>query len=222
MENQVKDIDEKKSPAIKLQKNNILIESRGWEQKLSSAAEQEAKLQSEQKFIAEKEQATTLPAEKKSLEQRKWELDEQIQKIEKGRWELEKNIAQMQEKVKQADKLADQLQADRNGLNQKILGIDKSLRDVYSAIMAREEEKRRGKAAEQMQTKEAAAKVKAAEKETIQRQQWTGKQDPAAKEFLRSIPLPAQQKIAESAKIEEEQRKKFIENVEKQYGQKDN
>lgn len=97
-------------------------------------------------------------------------------------------------------------------MRDKVLGIDKSLREIYSVVIARVEEKRRGQAKEQMLSKEAAAKARASENEKVQRQQWTqrGKNE----EFLGSVPVPIKAKIVKTADIEEQERKKFMQDVE--------
>ncbi len=212
---QAESIDKEKDPALKLQKNKILLEKRDWEAKLNSVLEQEKKLEDEQKFIAEKAQTTTLASERKSLEQRRWALEKEIQEIEKKRWEIEKQLENIENKIKEIDKSSEQLVAEKNDLNQKILGIDKSLRDIYSAVIAKVEERRRGEAEEQKAAREATAKIKAQTQEKIQRQQWTRTaEQPKENEFLKEIPAPVKEKLARAAEIEEEQRKKFIQDVE--------
>ncbi len=216
-ENQVREIDSKKDPALKLEKNKILLEKRDWEAKLNSILEDEKKLEDEQKFIAEKAQTTTLAGERKSLEQRRWEIEKSIQDIEKKRWAVEKQLQEIEKRVGEIDKSAEQLVVERNSLNQKVLGIDKSLREIYSAVIAKVEERRRGEAEEQKAAKEATAKIKIQEKEKIQREQWSGIPIPApvkGKVFLKEVPDVIKEKLAKSAEAEEEQRKKFIQDVE--------
>jgi hypothetical protein len=171
-ENQVLEIDNKKDPALKLQKNGLLLEKRDLETKLNSILANEKKLEDEQKFVAQKAQTTTIASERKSLEQRKWDIDKNTQEIEKKRWEAEKQIEAVENKIKEVDQLSEKNVAEKNDLNQKILGIDKSLREIYGAVIAKVQEKRKGQAEEQKTEKEAAEKIRAAENEKVQRQQW--------------------------------------------------
>ncbi|MGD0577187.1 MAG: hypothetical protein ABSA74_03880, partial [Candidatus Staskawiczbacteria bacterium] len=53
-EKQIDEIDQKKDPALKLEKNELLLKKRGWQDKLNVILEQEKKLEDEQKVIAEK------------------------------------------------------------------------------------------------------------------------------------------------------------------------
>jgi len=200
LEKQVDAIDKEKDPALKLEKNKLLLQKRDQQAKLDSILEQEKKLEDEQKFIAEKEQTTTIPTQKKALEQSRWDLDKRIQDIEKKRWAVEKEIEETDTKVSQIDKSSDQNVVEKNALRDKILGADKLLRDIYSIVMLREEEKRKGQAQEQIARRETLEKVRAEEKEKIQREQWGG------------LPVP-KKKIVNSFKTEEEQRKKFIQDV---------
>ena len=193
LENQADAIDKEKQPALKLEKNQILLKKKEWEDKLNKILEDEKKLEDQQKFITEKSQATAIPAERKSLEQSRWDLDKNIQEIEKKRWEAEKQIQDLDNKAKEIDQNSEKLVAERNDLRNKILGADKSLRDIYSAVIAKVEDKRRGKAEEQKKNQEELSKFKAGENERVQREQWRGK-----------IPVPMK---------EEAQRQKFMQDV---------
>lgn len=214
-ENQIKDIEEKKEPELKLEKNRILLEKGGFAAKLNSILEQEKKLEEEQKFIAEKEQTTSVPAEKKALEKRRWEIDSKIQEIEKKRWEAEKQIQNSENKIKELDINYEKLETEKNGLRQKVLGIDKSLRGIYSAIIERIEAKRRGQSEQQKLARESLEKTRAEGKEKIQREQWRGQQPIKNKELSNQAPQSFKNKLAESFAKEDEQRKKFLEDIEK-------
>ena len=208
LEKKVDAIDKEKDPALKLEKNKFLIQKRALETKLSSVVEQEKKLDTEQKFIANKAQTSTIPAEKKSLEARRWEMDKEIQDVEKNRWEVEKQMEEVDAKVRETDKLSDQNTTEKNGLRNKVLSIDKSLREIYTVVMVREEEKRSGLAEAQVAKKEALAKTRFAEKEKVQRQQWSGSAG------VDSVPVPTRNKAVKSFESENEQRKKFMQDVE--------
>jgi len=215
-EKQADSIDKEKNPALKLQQNEIFAQKRNWEAKLKSVSEQEKKLEDEQNFIAQKSQQSVIGPEKKSLEQRRSDIDKEIENIEKKRWEIEKQLEGLENRIKEADKSYEQLAQERNSLRQKILGADKSLREIYSVIIARVEEKRRNESQEQRFSKEALTKSRLEQKEKVQRQQFghqagTGR---GGKDFFSKIPVPVKEKILRTAQSEEEQRKKFIQDVE--------
>ena len=119
----------------------------------------------------------------------------------------------MEGKISQTDKSSELLVADKNTLRDKILGIDKSLREIYSAVMAREEDRKRGLLEEQKSQRQAAEKRRADENEKVQRQQWTGKGETKGKGFLNNAPDSLKGKLAKSAQAEEEARKKFLQDV---------
>jgi hypothetical protein len=110
--------------------------------------------------------------------------------------------------------------AEKNGLRDKVLGMDKSLREIYSAVITREEEKRSGLAKEQIAQKEAVEKLRAGEKEKVQRQQWAPisarKQQEQAKGegYLSRAPKAIKERLEKSGQQEEEQRTKFLHEVE--------
>jgi hypothetical protein len=223
-EKQIDAIDKEKDPALKLQKNQLLLQKREQQAKLNSVLEEEKKLETEQQFIVEKEKSTTIATQRKSLEESRWDLDKKIQDVEKKRWEAEKQVQDTDSLVSQIDKSSDLLVTEKNGLRDKVLGIDKSLREIYSVVMAREEEKRRGLAQEQIARREAIAKARATENEKVQRQQWAGasiKKQSEDKAYLSKAPQPFKEKIIETSKVEEEQRKKFMQDVENMSSGKD-
>jgi len=218
-EKQIDSIDKEKDPALKLEKNRLLIQRRDQEAKLNSVLEQEKKVVNEQKFIVEREQATTFSSEKKALEQSRSETEKKIQDIEKKRWEAEKQLQDIDSKITKSDSLSEQLVLEKNQLRDKILGVDRSLREIYSVIIAREEEKRRGQSDKQKLEKEALAKIRAAEKEKIQREEWSKTSAPSM-QAKPQIPVPVKKglKGRYNAQAEEEQRRKFLQSIEQVAG----
>ena len=216
-EKQVDAIDKEKDPALKLEKNKLLLQKRDQQAKLNSILEQEKKLEDEQKFITEKQHTTTIASQRKSLEESRWDTDKKIQDVEKKRWEAEKQIEDTDKGVSQINKSSDELVTEKNGLRDKILGIDKSLREIYSVVMVREEEKRRGEAQEQIAKREALSKIRAAEKEKVQRQQWslaTPQRQAKNAEHPAKAPESVREKLIKTSEAEEEQRKEFLQDVE--------
>ena len=216
-EKQVDAIDKQKDPALKLEKNKLLLQKRDSQTKLNLILAEEKKFEDEQKFIIEKEKTTTIDSQRKSLEQSRWDLDAKIQEVEKKRWAAEKQIQDIDTRINQIDKSSEQLVVEKNSLRDKILGVNKSLRDIYSVVMAREEEKRKGLAAEQIARKQALEKVKLAEKEKVQRQQWSpsiiNKRKADEAEYLNKIPKPAKDRLMRTSQKEEEEREKFLHDV---------
>jgi len=214
LEEQFDAIDKQKDPSLKLEKNGLLLKVRTAQEKLDEILKQEKILEDEQKLVSEKEQSTAIAVEKKTLEQTRWDIDAKIQEIEKKRWEAEKQIQDTEDRVKQIDITLEQNSAEKNKIRDQILGIEKSLREVYFVIMAREDEKRRNKAQEQIKAREDLAKAKSQQMEETQRQQWTGLSLKKEKVFLKKTPESVRQELAKTAKIEQEQRKQFIQDVE--------
>lgn len=225
-ENQLKDINQQKEPPLLLQKNNALIGKREWEEKLKTIVADEEKIEKEQQTISGKAETSNVPSEKQSLEKRMWELDSQRQSIEKKRWEIEKEIQNKEKKAGEYEKELSKLSDQKNELNRKIREIDVNLRNIFSAIIARVEETRAGKLAEQKKAAEERATVATERKERIQREQWT-KPSPSGQERTAGLkmtdekraptkaPMSFKEKLAESAKAEEERRKQFLQDVNK-------
>lgn len=223
---QIDDIDKEKEPALALDKNRLLLEKRKQEEKLNSIVSEEKKIEDEEKFIAEKEITSNVPSEKKSLEERRGELESQRQKTEKNRWVIEKEVKDLDDKIKAIDDKYKEVIEEKNKLREKIAGADKSLREIYSKIIKRVEEKRKGLSEQQKAEAEKREKLASERKEQIQREQWTRpaitKQIPTGKDFLKEMTEKARENLAKSATAEEEQRRKFLEDIEKQIKEEGN
>ena len=216
-EKQIDEIDQKKDPELKIEKNKLLLQKRDWQTKLNTILEQEKKFEDEQGFLGQKAQETTIPAERKGLEERRWDIDKEIQNIEKNRWEVEKQIESIDNKAKEIDKSSENLVTEKNGLRDKVLGIDKSLREVYSVVIAREEEKRSGQAQDQIAKREALAKLREEKNEKVQRQQWgptAAKQQVKDEGYLSKAPKAVKERLTKTSETEEQQRTKFLHDVE--------
>lgn len=205
IEEKIKEIDSKKDPALKLQKNKLLMKKRDQQKKLDSILEQEKKLEEQQKLVIDKQQTTAVAEERKGLEQSRWDLDKKIQDVEKIRWSAEKEIEDTNSQINRTEISSEQLMAEKNDLRNKILGADKSLREIYSVVIAREEENRNQKAKEQLARQKTLAETHSREKDIVQRQQWSHSID---------IPVPVKRTPAKSFEDEEEKRRQFIKDVE--------
>ena len=216
LEKRVDAIDKEKDPALKLEKNKILLQKRDWHTKLNAVLDQQKKLEEEEAFIVDKEKTTAIPSQRKGLEQSRADLDIKIQDVEKKRWEVEKQIENTDKGVAEVDKSSALLITEKNEIRDKILGLDKSLRDIYSVVVAREEEKRRGQSQEQLARKEAAAKLRAQEQENVRREQWSGaahKKQQQNSGQTSNATKPAKERVFESFKDEEGQRERFLQDV---------
>jgi len=224
-EKKVEEINSKRDPALKLEKNKSLIEKSGLQAKLNAILEQEKKLEEEQNFIAEKSRTSAIASEKKSLEERRWEIEESVKGIEKKRWEAEKELEIIENKITENDKSSEILVAEKNDLNQQILGVDKSLREIYSEIVERVESQKKGKLEEQKLTRETLAQSRLSEKEIVQREQWKSaapvRKSQQKEQFANNIavpgdllaPIPVKRKTIKITD-EEAERQKFTEKVE--------
>lgn len=225
LENQVRAIEEKKDPDLKLEKNRILLIRGEWEKKLKTILEEEGRLETEQKFISEREKESTIALEKKNLEKRRWDLEKERQEIEKKRWQIERELVKIGDQVKKFDEDYEKIIAEKNNLNDKKLEIDGTLREVYSKIIKRVESQRAEKERDRRLAQGEVAEKKSEEKEKIQREQWKGapgSKDGKEKEFLKNMPSQAKEKLFGQAENEEEERKKFMESVKKWAEEKDN
>ncbi len=235
LEKQIDVFEQEKESSLALEKNQILINKRMQETKLNNIIVEEQKIEEEEKLIAEKEKTSNVPSEKKSLEERRGELETKRQEIEKKRWAVEKEIKKLEDGVEKIDADYETITKEKNSLKEKIKVIDMSLRDIYSKIIKRVEDKKRGALEQQQDEAAKAEQLSSEKKEKIQREQWTkpvqvplghsplGRSptgepmgEAKEKEFLKGVGDKMKERLDKSAKTEEEQRKKFLEDIEKQ------
>jgi len=223
LEKQIDNFEQEKEPALALKKNRILIEKRNIEAKLNDIIAGEQKTEKEEKFIAEKEKTSNVPSEKKSLEERRGELESKRQETEKARWAVEKELKKLADELEKLDMESQKITEEKNNLKEKITSIDRSLRDIYSRIIKRVEDKKRGLLEQQQIETAKTEKLSSERKEKIQREQWTQPtHTPKEKEFLKGVSDKTKDRLAASALTEEEQRRKFLENIEKQAKEEQN
>ena len=228
LEKEIGVFEKEKEPSLNLEKNQILIEKRNQETKLNNIISEEQKTEEEQKFISEKEKTSNVPSEKRSLEEKRGELEIERQEIEKKRWIVEKELKRIEETIIRIDIDYEKIVEEKNNLKEEIRIINSALREIYSRIIKRVEDKKKG-LLEQQQTEAARIEQLSSErKEDVQRKQWarsTGsgqarstdtEQTPKEKEFLKEASDKVKERIAGSLEAEEEQRKKFLEDIEKQ------
>ncbi|MBI3631491.1 MAG: hypothetical protein HY219_01320 [Candidatus Staskawiczbacteria bacterium] len=223
LEKQIDVLEQEKESSLALEKNQILINKKSQETKLNNIIAEEQKAEKEEKFISEKEKESNVPSEKKSLEERRSELEIKVQEIEKKRWAVEKEIKNLADKIEAIDLDYQKITEEKNNLKTKIKAIDLSLRDIYSKIIKRVEDKKRGMLQQQQTEAARVEQLSSEKKEKIQREQWVKPaQVPREKEFLKDASERVKERIAKSVESEEEQRKKFLEDIEKQAEEEQN
>jgi len=211
LEKQIKETNRGQEPGLILEKNKILIEQKDWQEKLGILVQEIEKSEAGQKTLEEKIKATNISSEKQALEKETWNVEGHRQEMEKKRWVMEAELSKLEERIKKLDQGYQQFNTQEDVLRAGIAKIDASLNAVYSAIAKRKEVEEK-EAANAMLQKE---KEDLEEKNSMQRQSNILSAENSEKEYLRGIPMATKEKLAKSAAVEEKQRRKFMEDVEK-------
>lgn len=218
---QIKKIKSEKEPGLFLTKNELSIEKKKIEERLALAIKKEESIENEEAVLDKTEQESNIPAEKKSLEQKRWDIESQRKEAEKNRWAIEKELSEITEKIAKIDQQDQALLREENDLLGKIKEVEDSLREVYFDIMEREKAVKAGELQEQKEVAKETAKEELKVKENIQRNQWTKKDEqPSTNDFANIVPDSFKVKMKEAYEKEEEQRKKFLEDVENKIEEK--
>ena len=144
-------------------------------------------------------------------------MEEKRQEIEKKRWAVEKGIKGLEVKLEKIDVDYQKITEEKNSLKEKITAIDRSLREIYSKIIKRVEDKKRGMLEQQQVETARTEQLSSEKKEKVQREQWIKPvQIPKEKEFLKGASDKMKERLSKSEALEEEQRRKFLEDIEKQ------
>lgn len=220
LEKQLQTIQKEKEPPLLLQKNKLLLERKETEESLKVFLEKEKEIENEQKFINESEGTTSVPRDKQKLEKKRWQVEGEREGSEKKRWKVEKDLERIENQTKSIDDEYQKVLAGEKVLNDKIEEINNSLKSVYAGIIAKEEEKKRMRKEQKDIESLKQAEVESKRKEEIRRQEWKGRGKVEEKPFLRGIPEGGGKeklvkKMQEGAVKEAEERKKFLESIEK-------
>lgn len=113
LENQVSAINKEKWPFLLSKKNKVLAKKAVWQKKLDSLIKEE-----------------------------KPETEEQKQNIDRRKWPAEKEMANIEKEIAGIDENYEKIGTEEDELKKKIERIDASLKEIYSAIAKRENEKR--------------------------------------------------------------------------------
>ncbi len=222
LEKKIEEVIKRESTDFRNEKNKILGQKGNLQRKLDEIIEKEKKLEEEGKFISQKSQVSSIPSQKKGLEQRELDIEKEIQEIEKKRWAVEKEIQDVENHIREIDKSSEASISEKNDLNEKILDINKSLREIYFGIIEKAEGQKKQKTEELMASREKAAETRSFEKEKVRRQQWG--MSSKAEKFYNEVPRPNRLKVPvkkmPAKKIfdieaEESKRKQFMQDVEK-------
>lgn len=214
LEKQAQSAGKNQEPSFIFEKNKILREQKSWQEKLNPLIEEEKKIEIEQKTMEGKENQTNVPSERQELEKVRWNLEDQRQKIEKKRWSIEQNLSKLENKIKELDENYKKFSLGENELKNKIAEIDNSLRDIYFNITERETERIKNSMEEQKSASLRKVEIDLKEQK-IKKQQQMESSGIKEKEYFKGIAPAEREKLAQSVKIEEEQRRKFMEDVEK-------
>ncbi|MFA5877890.1 MAG: hypothetical protein WC845_00815 [Candidatus Staskawiczbacteria bacterium] len=216
----VQAIQREKEPPLLLQKNKLLLERNNAEVKLRTFSEEEKNVEGEQNFLSETEQTTNAPKDKQTLEKKRWESEEKRESMEKRRWAMEKEIEGIEKRMQDTDDEYQRVLAEEDSLKQKIAEISNSLRLIYIRITSREEESRKSKKAQTDLEGEKRAEIESKRKEEIRRQEYKKVEHIEEKPFIKSIPDSGKKeelikKMQETSTKEEDERRKFLESLDK-------
>lgn len=207
LQRQIEEIAKVKEPPILLEQNSILREQKDLRAKLAPIIQEEQKIESAQKVMEARENETNVPREKELLQKERWKLEDRRRAVETSRWSLEQELAKLEERIKNMIARYNTLQANESGLTVKIAQTDAALNAIYQAIAQRQH-------VPQQKPPQVHAQANAAQ-ETAVRGAEEAPQARQHRESLKDIPQPIKEKLAQEAKAEEIQRRKFMEDVDR-------
>ncbi len=217
LKNQINSPDAGNDPSLMLEKNKILVQKESWQKKLQSVMQEIKKLEEEYIAIENKETASTLPAEKEALQKEKLAKEEEQQNKEKQQWSIETELAKLENTIKSLDESGKQSQMAKDTIKTKMTGVDNSLKALYDSILARSQDPK--PPVKKPEVSVPVPRENQALKTPV-------KPQPVPKQHIKEAPLAANpafaesskaamEKLAQSTQIEEKQRLKFMEDVER-------
>lgn len=219
--NQIQGISKNEEPPLLLERNDILQSQQKLKEKLAPLIEEERKIEAQQKLIENKEKETNVPAEKQILEKERWKVEDERQKSEKKRWAFEQELSATEATLKSLDEKYKLIIDKQSALRASIAQIDNSLKDVYAGISKRE----RGKREDYLQKNQPppTAPGKGGQEKIYTKpvkdpsfaQGFPKTTQTPSTPVTKEVPAPVKEKFKAAVAHEEEQRSKFMEDVEK-------
>ncbi|OGZ63714.1 MAG: hypothetical protein A3A98_00275 [Candidatus Staskawiczbacteria bacterium RIFCSPLOWO2_01_FULL_40_39] len=199
LEHQLTIIAKEESPLVS-EKNQLSLQQKDLQKKLNPLIEEEKKIEAEKTKIENREKENTIVAQRQYLEKERWKLEDQRQKIEKKRWPIEEHLAKLEEKIQDIDAKYEKITLEKGDLKTKIAEINSALKELNFSILPSEE------------TAKQELMEKPKEHMPIEPSKLSR---PAEKNTLKAVPPTVKEKFVQSTKIEEERRRKFMEDVER-------
>lgn len=216
LKNQLNQIDKQEKPELLMNENELSLEKEKLDKKLNIILSEEQKIEGKIKFIEEKEKESNIPSEKMSLEKERQKIETVRQEIEKRRWIIEKELEKISANIKNLNNKEESFVGQKNELKEKIEELDKILNQVYSKISERVISQKKAEKEQKKAEEEKTAVLQGQEKEGVRRQQKTESfADKKENLFLKGISSSVKEKLKKSFQVEEDERKKFIENINK-------
>jgi DNA repair exonuclease SbcCD ATPase subunit len=213
LETQIQSLAKDKTPSVVLEKNKTLISQRSLQEKLDVIIQEEGKIEDGITAIETKEKEATVPQERQGLEKRRWALESQREGIEKKRWVIENEMVKSQDSLKDFDQNSKIFNDQASKLTANVTEIDERLRAIYAGISTRENN-RRSSLERENAVVIAQKESEAAASKKIKEQEWVQSLENNGKDYAAEIPLSVKEKLAKTTAVEEENRKKFMEDVE--------
>ncbi len=210
LENQLRTITSQQEPPLALEKNDILIQREKWQKSLQPLLAEEAVIEEKEQLVQTKETGATALAQKQVLEQERWALEEKRQDIEKKRWAVEKELAALEENAKQLEESYASVNAQKQAIAQRIQRTKDQIREISAAAIGREEAKRQS--VTEAATNQSRQQVVLQRKEEQHQKIESIKE--AKQEYTQHISQATKEKFVAQVKTEEEQRRKFLEDIE--------
>lgn len=213
-------LEKQKEPPLLLEKNRLALKRDEIQKRLNGLLGEEKKVEDEEKLVSESEKSSTLPSDRQKLEKKRWSVEEKRQEAEKKNWAVEKELETTENQLKAVEGECQKIVEEKNELKNKIAEIDASLRSVYTGVMGREQERISSEKERRDVESLKRAAIETRQKESIIEQQWAGREETSSLSFLNKMPEGERkerlkERIQGTANEEGEQRRKFLENVEK-------
>ena len=201
-----------KQPALNLEKNQVLLQQTAQKDILGGLIKEEEKIDQEIAVVEKSAAAISVPADRQHLERERANMENKRQEIEKKRWTVEQELSKLENQMKGLETQYGELTNQETALREEIAGINDALRTIYAGIIERENQKAKEQKTQPKKVVAPTAPTPTSSSQTNEIKPITPVKETDSGE--KGVPEAFKEKMAQSATTENEQRRKFMEDIE--------
>ncbi len=184
---QLQSLGTQEQPSLNLKKNQVLLQQEQQKKQLDELIKEEEKIGKEIAVVEKAESTITVPTERSHLERERAAMENKRQETEKKRWAAEQDLSKLNDQMKGLEANYQGFGDQETALKEKIAKINDSLRAIYAEIIQRENSKPKAVPTLTPEPKSTPAKIVSSAFVPPKRDDGAAKENEQRKKFMEDI-----------------------------------